>query len=95
MVWSFNSWSPKVGRPTSCFCPKTKGSSENQNFFGFHIYIYNMNFYNKSQKLLPLSLSCGNPPLLQGSQKETRYAAMASRCFGVNPPKAMLGRSWL
>jgi hypothetical protein len=21
------------------------------------------------------------------------YAAMASRCFGVNPPKAMLGRS--
>jgi len=37
----------------------------------------------------------GNPPLLQWSQKKKRYAAMANRCFGVNPLKAILWRSWL
>ncbi len=34
----------------------------------------------------------GKPPVLRSRQKLT-YAAMASRCFGVMPPKAMFGRS--
>ncbi|MBK3018579.1 hypothetical protein FKK32_28925 [Klebsiella pneumoniae] len=36
----------------------------------------------------------GNPPEIHRSEKQS-YAAMASRCFGVMPPKAMFGRSWL
>ena len=33
----------------------------------------------------------GNPPLLTVG-RDRNYAAMASRCFGVNPPSAMFGR---
>ena len=36
----------------------------------------------------------GNPPLNHCSEKKS-YAAMASRCFGVMPPNAIFGRSWL
>jgi len=36
-----------------------------------------------------------NHPLLQGSQKLKRYAATTNRCFGVNPPKSILGPAWL
>jgi hypothetical protein len=32
------------------------------------------------------------PPFLMGLRSR-RYAAMASRCFGVIPPKTMFGRS--
>ena len=42
-----------------------------------------------------IKLFKGNPPLLQGSQKQKRYAAIASLCFGVNPPRAIFWRSLL
>jgi len=32
-------------------------------------------------------------PLFPVGLRSRRYAAMASRCFGVIPPKAMFGRS--
>ena len=41
--------------------------------------------------LLIIWAGYGNPPLLQGLRKQKRYAAMARRCLGVNPPKALFG----
>ena len=39
-----------------------------------------------------LARLAGNPPFSTGFGSRNQ-AAMASRCFGVNPPKAMFGRS--
>jgi hypothetical protein len=47
-------------------------------------------FY-KSHRI-PITLPMVIPPFLVGLRSR-RYAAMASRCFGVIPPKAMFGRS--
>ena len=42
----------------------------------------------------PLTMWEGNPPQKHRFEKSIQ-AAMASRCLGVMPPKAMFGRSWL
>lgn len=35
------------------------------------------------------------PPFITGAISRVRQAAIATFCFGVIPPNAMLGRSWL